>query len=124
MKKQHLFSTSIICILAAGTAFSADAETTAPSDASSLASRDVAEHHLDRKGDRIDGRLDRKGNRIDRRLDKKGVRLNARLDRRAGNHSATRNSRGEMGERRGRQHQSRQRTRSGVSQRVSRKRQR
>ena len=97
MKTQQLLSASIVCAIAVGMPFGAGAETAAPTDLTSLESRDIAEHRLDRrgdrtsaeqgiddrlerKGDRIDARLDRKGDRIDRRLDNKGDRVNARLD--------------------------------------------
>ena len=57
MKTQQLLSTSIICIITAGNPLSAGADAAAPSDPTSLVSRDVAEHHLDRKGDRIEERF-------------------------------------------------------------------
>ncbi len=57
MKTQQLLSTSIICIITASNPLSAGADAAAPSDATSLVSRDVAEHRLDRKGDRIEERF-------------------------------------------------------------------
>ena len=92
MKTQQLLSASIVCIIAVGMPFGAGAETAAPADLTSLESRDIAEHRLDRRGDRmnarmgtsarqsIDDRLDRKGDRIDARLDRKGDRVNGRLN--------------------------------------------
>ena len=135
MKTQQLLGTAILFIISASIPLSANAEAAALKDTTSLVSRDVAEHHLDKKGDRMDrrletkgdrvnARLDHKGNRIDRRLDRKGDRLNASLDRKDNHRQARGDSRGEAGRHTSRQYQSGHRVRNGANRKVSGKRRR
>ncbi len=102
MKTRQLLSTSILFIISASIPLSANAAAAAPKDTTSLVSRDVAEHRLDKKGDRIEERLDRKGD----------------------HRQAWRNSRVEAGRHTGRQYQSGHRVRNGANRKVSGKRRR